>query len=98
MKEITLKFREVAVDGLPKETGSYFVIQSFPFSERANDLPYSAVHGLWNAWDCSTLEDAKKTAITEIAGPHSGEITHWIPREEFERTLREDAQDVQTLG
>ena len=97
MKEITLKFREVAVDGLPKKTGNYFVIQSFPISERANDLPFSAVHGLWNALDYSALEDAKKTAITEKDDPHSGEITHWIPRAEFERTLKEDAQDVQTL-
>ena len=97
MKEITLKFREVAVDGLPKKTGNYFVIQSFPISEQANDLHFSAVHGLWNAFDYSTLEDAIKTAITEKADPHSGEITHWIPREEFERTLMEDAQDVQTL-
>ena len=97
MKEITLKFREVAVDGLPKKTGNYFVIQSFPISEQANDLHFSAVHGLWNAFDYSTLEDAKKTAITEKDDPHSGEITYWMPREEFERTLMEDAQDVQNL-
>jgi len=97
MKQVTLNFRETAVDGIPTESGNYAVIQSFPISEQANDLHFSAVHELWNAFDYSTLEDAKKTAITGKDDPHSGEITHWIPREEFERTLMEDAQDVQTL-
>ena len=94
MKEITLKFREVAVDGLPAKTGYYFVVQSFPISEQANDIHFSAAHGLWNAFDYAPLEVAQKTAIAPKDNPHSGEITHWMPRAELEKALMEETTNA----
>ena len=89
MKQVTLNFREVAVDGLPTESGNYAVIQSFPISEQANDLTFSAVHKLWNASDYSPQEVAQRHAIGMKSEPRSGQVKYWIPREEFNAAFKD---------
>ena len=94
MKQVTLNFREVAVDGLPEKSGDYAVIQAFPISDQANDLHFSAVHGMWNTYDYTTREDAEKTAIGTCDETRHGEITHWIPRAEIESAIKEDSTNA----
>ena len=89
MKEITLKFREVAVDGLPEESMDCAVVHDYSGSFQPNKLSYSRRYEFFNAHDYTTLAQAKRTMIDNI--------THWIPLSEFDAAFKEDAQDVQTL-
>ena len=89
MKQVTLNFREVAVDGLPEESGNYAVVQSFPISEQANDLTFSAVHKLWNASDHSPRDVALSHAIGVKSEPGNGQVKYWIPREEFNAAFKD---------
>lgn len=97
MKEITLKFREVAVDGEPDKSGEYAVVQSYPLFNRPDSLNFSSVHGMWNTRDTTTEEEANATAICMKEEPHTGEVAYWMPIAEFDSAFKEDAQDVQTL-
>lgn len=94
MKEVTLKFREVAVDGEPDKSGEYAVIQSYPLFNRPSSLNFSTVHGLWNTHDDATPEEANETAIRMKEGPHTGEIAYWMPIAEFDSAFKEDAPNA----
>lgn len=84
MKEITLKFREVAVDGLPEKSDYYVVLHRYSDGELQPDCwMYSTMHKLFNVY-----EDVD-TALS---------VDYWIPLDEFNAIFKEDAQDVQTLG
>ena len=89
MKEITLKFREIAVDGLPKESMDCAVIHDYDGRFQPNKLSYSSLHEMFNAHDHTTRDEAERTMIDNI--------THWIPILEFSDAIKEDAQNVQTL-
>ena len=89
MQEITLKFREVAVDGLPKESMDCAVIHNYDGQFQPNKLAYSNIHKMFNAHDHTTRKAAEGTMIDNI--------THWIPLSEFNDVLKEDAQNVQAL-
>lgn len=89
MKQITLNFREVAVDGLPEVSGNYAVIQSFPISEQVTDMHFSEVHKLWNASDHSTRDVALAHAIGVKTEPGNGQIKYWIPRAELSAAFKD---------
>ena len=88
MKEITLRFREIAVDGLPEESGRYVVLHQYSY-KHPNDLPFSIKYGMFNVDDSYDEEQANSLEIHNI--------THWMPRDEFNTAFKEDAQNVQTL-
>lgn len=94
MKQITLNFREVAVDGNPKESGEYATIQSYPLFYRLSSINFSAVHGMWNTSDYATKEQAQETAIKMRETPHTGEIAYYIPIREFDVAVKEDAPNA----
>ena len=75
MKEITLNFREVAVDGLPEESMDCAVIHQYNKKE-PNVLPYSHKYKLFNVRDHA----ANKKAAASYA---INNVTHWIPLDEF---------------
>ena len=89
MKEITLKFREVAVEGLPTESMDCAVVHDYDGWFQPNKLSYSSKYEMFNAHDYTTIEKAESTMIDNIS--------HWIPLCEFNEAFKEDAQDVQTL-
>ena len=84
MKEITLKFREVAVDGLPTESMDCAVVHDHDGWFRPNNLHYSSKYEMFNASDHTTIARAKSTMIDNIS--------HWIPLCEFNEAFKEDAQ------
>lgn len=83
MKEITLKFREVAVDGLPTESMDCAVVHDYGGWFQPNKLPYSSKYEMFNAHDYTTIEEAERTMIDNIS--------HWIPLDEFNAAFKEDA-------
>ena len=89
MKEITLNFREVAVDGLPEESMDCAVIHDYVGRFQPNKLSYSSLHEMFIVHDHATRDEAERTMIDNI--------THWIPLSEFNDAIKEDAQNVQTL-
>lgn len=86
MKEITLKFREVAVDGLPEESMDCLVVKTYEDFRSMTQLHYSKKYNAFNVHDFSKNDGTRLDAVT-----------HWIPKSEIDIIFEEDAQDVQTL-
>ena len=82
MKEITLKFREVAVDGVPDESMDCAVVWLSETKAYPNNYYYSKEFDLFN------VHTNPGTAIC---------VDYWMPLDEFNAAFKEDAQDVQTL-
>jgi hypothetical protein len=75
MKQVTLNFREVAVDGLPTESMDCAVVHAYDGWFQPNKLSYSSKYEMFNAHDYTTIEEAERTMIDNIS--------HWIPLDEF---------------
>ena len=76
MKQITLKFREVAVDGLPEESDCYVTIHRYPDKELQPDCwRYSAEHKLFNVY-----QDVN-TALS---------VEYWMPLDEFNAAFKKE--------
>jgi len=75
MKEVTLKFREVAVDGLPEQSMDCAVVLDYETGAQPGGLPYSSKHGTFNSHDWDSVESVSKYAI--------GNVTYWLPLHEF---------------
>ena len=87
MKEITLKFREVAVDGLPEESMDCLVVKTYDDDNRwIAQLHYSKKYNAFNVHDFS-----------ENDGTRINVVSHWIPKSEIDIVFEEDAQNVQTM-
>ena len=81
MKEVTLKFREVAVDGLPEESMQRAIVID---SHGLNCLPYSSIHELFNC------HDFQRPTAARANGLAFANITHWCPASEIEAAMKED--------
>lgn len=85
MKEITLRFREVAVDGLPQESGEVVVLLGQDGGKGIDrfyavmDVNYSAKHKAFNACD----------DMPEYTGSLSGDVLYWCPASEVDAFLKE---------
>ena len=97
MKEITLKFREVAVDGLPEKSCEVVTLSGFDATGQGiidsfyniTNVAFSKKHGKFNQYD-SHEEDLESV--------FSDDVLFWIPVSEInDKFFQEDAQDVQTL-
>jgi hypothetical protein len=96
MKEITLKFREVAVDGLPEKSCKVLTLSGYACEDTGRvehfyniiGVDFSAKHGKFNAYD--TIEEDPKSVFSD-------DVLFWCPVSEVDAILKEDAQDVQTL-
>ena len=87
MKEITLKFREIAVDGFPEESMDCLVVKTYDDDCRwFAQLHYSKKYNAFNVHDFS------KNDVTRI-----NVVSHWIPKSEIDIVFEEDAQNVQTM-
>lgn len=75
MKEVTLKFREIAVDGLPQESMSCVVVCNYGTDVRPQTLPFSINHGAFNTRDWYSVEQTSQYVINNV--------THWMPLHEF---------------
>ena len=73
MKEITLKFREVAVDGLPDKSMDTFVYYGYGTA----NVPFSTSYQCFNTRDSTPIEDAERSRAA------FSDVTHWIPLDEF---------------
>ena len=80
MKQVTLNFREVAVDGLPEESMDCAVIHQYD-KKHPNKLPYSAMHKLFNAYDRNSKASAKEKSIDNVS--------HWMPLDEFNAAFKD---------
>jgi hypothetical protein len=87
MKEITLKFREVAVDGLPEKSMDVFVNYEYGTASTT----YSEKHKCFCCSDSTSKEDANYRRKSW------DDVPYWIPLDEFNAAFKEDAQDVQAL-
>lgn len=76
MKQITLNFREVAVEGLPEEDGYYLVRRSEGYQPLS--LPFSPRYNGFN------LLDFYPDDHTRMDG-----VTHWIPLDEFNAAFKD---------
>lgn len=74
MKQVTLNFREVAVDGLPKESGRDFLVIH---DGRTSTVDYSAKHKMWNTGDWTSESEAHRH------GDYWVDVTHWVPVNEL---------------
>ena len=92
MKEITLKFREVAVDGLPKESCNVAVFAKSGITIASiTDVRYSDKHKAFNCGDeTDSVEAYKRRKLWS-------NVKYWVKMEELIAALKEDAQHVQTL-
>ena len=97
MKEITLKFREVAVDGLPDKSCSVLTLSGFDSTGQGiiedfynmTNVDFSKKYGKFNQYD-SHEED--------LNSEFSKDVLFWVPVSEInEAFFGEDAQDVQTM-
>ena len=84
MKEVTLKFREVAVDGLPKESMGVFV--NYGYGTASTD--YSKKHKCF----CCTDQTSKKDARSR-RNIWNG-VKFWVPLSEFKSAFEEDAPNA----
>ena len=67
--EITLNFKVINKDGLPKESGEYFVVDG---TARVFTCGYSARHKVFNASDClATAEFAIKDIVAYCEVPQA---------------------------
>lgn len=79
MKQITLNFREVAVDGLPEKSMDVLVAS---FDERGHmygvmEVPYSAKHEQFNNYDYRRKDDP----------PCFSDVKYWVPTNELREQL-----------
>jgi hypothetical protein len=89
MKEITLKFREVAVDGLPEKSCDVLTLSGYVREDTGrvehlynmSDVGFSAKHGKFNAYD--TIEDNPKNVFSDG-------VLFWCPVSEVDAILEED--------
>jgi len=81
MKEVTLKFREVAVDGLPEHSMECVAIPYYGYLS-AIELPFSKIHSSFNAHDYDSVERVLKTSVRGIV--------YWIPLHEFNMAFKEE--------
>lgn len=96
MKKITLKFREVAVDGLPEKSCKVLTLSGYAREDTGrvehlyyiSDVDFSAKHGKFNAYDA--IEEDPKNVFSD-------DVLFWCPVSEVDAILKEDAQNVQTL-
>ena len=84
MKSVTFNFREVAIDGLPTESGEYAVVQSFLFHDQLNCLSFSEVHRLWNTYDQDSARRAYDVGSGFSGSGRQGEVIAWIPLNELD--------------
>ena len=92
MKEIILKFREVAVDGLPEKSCKVLVLSGYANEDTGrvdhfyniSDVGFSAKHGKFNAYDA--IEEDPKNAFSDG-------VLFWCPVSEVDAILKEDAQE-----
>lgn len=85
MKEITLKFREVTVDGLPEKSMNCACCYGIGEYRKPWELHFSKKHQAFNIHDYST--------DISTAFPN-GCITHWMPLSEFAAAFKEGEEDV----
>jgi len=88
MKEITLRFREVAVDGLPGKSMDCACCYGNGEYRKPWELHFSKKYQAFNIHDYS---DDVSTAFPRDC------ITHWMPLSEFAAAFGEGEEDVQTL-
>lgn len=97
MKEITLKFREVAVDGLPDKSCEVVTLSGFdPTGQgfvdnfyNVSNVSFSEKYGKFNAYD--SHEEPTESVFSD-------DVLFWIPVSEInDKFFQEDAQHVQTL-
>ena len=71
--EITLDFKIISKDGLPKESGDYFVVNAYDDgTAKVFTCSYSARHKAFNASDClSTAEFAIKDIVAYCKIPQA---------------------------
>ena len=71
--EITLDFKIISKDGLPKESGDYFVVKAYgDGTAHVSTCGYSARHKAFNAYDClSTAEFAIKDIVAYCKIPQA---------------------------
>ena len=83
MKDVTLRFREVAVDGLPEKSMDCVVIRTYYENDHALwELPYSDKYNGFNLHDFS---DDDHTRMEKV--------THWMPHKEFEEAFGSGLSD-----
>ena len=91
MKEVTLKFREVAVDGAPEETCEVVALLMDGYGRdrfySIGNMGYSAKNKAFNSYDNQP----------EYTGQISKDVRFWCLKSEYDEILKEDAQNVQTL-
>ena len=93
MKEITLKFREVAVDGLPEKSCEVLTLSGYAREDTGRidhfysmtSTSFSKKHGKFNAYD--PIEENPENTF-------SNDVLYWIPVIELNELLKEDAQYV----
>ena len=78
MKQVTLNFREVAVDGLPEESMECVVRCATGYDPVG--LPFSKRHGLFNTYDFQSEHDV---------GRSFDDITHWMPLSEYHAAFKD---------
>ena len=87
MKEVTLKFREVAVDGLPEESMDVLILSGTRYKGRdriedfysMTNTSFSKKHGVFNA------HDYEETATNKILD----DVLFWIPTSELDAMLED---------
>ena len=80
MKQVTLNFREVAVDGLPEESDYYVTLHRYSDEELQPDCwCYSAEHKLFNVY-----QDVNTALLVE----------YWMPLDEFNAAFKEETTNA----
>ena len=71
--EITLDFKVISKDGLPKESGDYFVVNACGYgTAKVFTCSYSERHKAFNAYDClATAEYAIKDIVAYCKMPQA---------------------------
>lgn len=88
MKQVTLNFREVAVDGLPKESCEVLTLSGYPREDTGrvehlyhiSNVDFSAKHGKFNAYD--TIEEDSKNDFSDY-------VLFWCPVHEVDAILKD---------
>lgn len=83
MKQVTLNFREVAVDGLPKKSCVVAVLpETSALISTITDVRFSAKH---KAFNCGDETDA--STATERRKLWSN-VKYWIPMDELDASIK----------
>lgn len=84
MKEVILKFREIAVDGFPSESMECIALPYYGYLS-AVQLPYSKIHSSFNVRDYDSVERVLKNSIRSVA--------YWMPLHEFNMAFKEEQNE-----